>query len=47
MKFTNVVLATSAASMAYAYPKGREVIPAKRSVAAEQSASGFTCRCYI
>ncbi|KAJ5215917.1 uncharacterized protein N7498_002324 [Penicillium cinerascens] len=42
MKFTNVVLATSAASMTCAYPKGREVIPAKRSAAAELSATGFT-----
>jgi hypothetical protein len=45
MKLTNVILAASAASMACAYPRGREVVPAKRSVAAKKRATGFTCRC--
>ncbi|CAI7654040.1 unnamed protein product [Penicillium pancosmium] len=40
MKFSNVVLAASAATMAYAYPRGRDVIPNKRSVS--KRANGFT-----
>ncbi|KAJ5485078.1 endo-beta-1-4-glucanase B [Penicillium diatomitis] len=47
MKFTNMVLAASAAGMAVAYPSGREIIPngreistTKRSV--EKRANGFT-----
>lgn len=41
MKFSSVVLAASAATMAYAYPRGRDVIPNKRSVS--KRANGFTC----
>ncbi|KAJ5112342.1 hypothetical protein N7532_000387 [Penicillium argentinense] len=41
MKFTNVILAASAASMACAYPKGRDVIPNKRSIS-KRASSGFT-----
>ncbi|KAJ5133518.1 hypothetical protein N7448_001455 [Penicillium atrosanguineum] len=42
MKFTNVVLAASAASMVCAYPKGREVVPSKRSVDVKKRSTGFT-----
>ncbi|KAJ5666112.1 uncharacterized protein N7477_008560 [Penicillium maclennaniae] len=42
MKFTNVVLAASAASLVCAYPKGREVIPSKRNVDVKKRSSGFT-----
>lgn len=42
MKFTNVVLAASAASLAYAYPRGRDVIPNKRNVS-QRASNGFTC----
>jgi endoglucanase len=43
MKFSNVILAASAASMACAYPKGREVVPSKRDVELKKRSSGFTC----
>jgi endoglucanase len=42
MKFTNIVLAASAAGMAVAYPSGRDVVPNKRSVE-KKRATGFTC----
>ncbi|KAF3389545.1 putative endo-beta-1,4-glucanase B [Penicillium rolfsii] len=41
MKFTNIVLAASAAGMAVAYPSGRDVIPDKRSIE-KKRATGFT-----
>ncbi|KAJ5368406.1 uncharacterized protein N7496_008166 [Penicillium cataractarum] len=41
MKFTNMVLAASAAGMAVAYPRGRDVVPEKRSVE-KKRATGFT-----
>jgi len=46
MKFTNVILAASAASLACAYPRGRDVIPNKRSVS-KRAANGFTCTSYF
>lgn len=42
MKFTNMVLAASAAGMAVAYPRGRDVMPNKRSIE-KKRATGFTC----
>ena len=42
MKFTNVILAASAASLACAYPRGRDVVPNKQSVS-KRAANGFTC----
>lgn len=44
MKFTNMVLAASAAGMAVAYPRGRDVIPNKRNI--EKRGSGFTCETF-
>lgn len=46
MKFTNMVLAASAASMAVAYPRGRDVIPNKRSIE-KKRATGFTCKTFF
>jgi endoglucanase len=40
MKFTNLVLAASAASLAAAYPRARDVVPAKQSI--KKRSSGFT-----
>ncbi|KAI2787481.1 putative endo-beta-1,4-glucanase B [Penicillium oxalicum] len=47
MKFTNMVLAASAAGMAVAYPSAREVVPAGREIntskrSVEKRANGFT-----
>ena len=42
MKFTNMVLAASAAGMTVAYPRGREVVPSKRSIDKKRD-TGFTC----
>ncbi|KAJ5320231.1 hypothetical protein PENANT_c010G00136 [Penicillium antarcticum] len=39
MKFTNIVLAASAASLAAAYPRGRDVSPAKQSI--KKRGTGF------
>ncbi|KAJ5747665.1 uncharacterized protein N7511_009361 [Penicillium nucicola] len=39
MKFTNIVLAASAASLAAAYPRGRDVLPAKQSI--KKRGTGF------
>ena len=49
MKFTNMVLAASAAGMAVAYPSAREVVPAGREIntskrSVEKRANGFTCK---
>ncbi|KAJ5176189.1 uncharacterized protein N7482_002066 [Penicillium canariense] len=41
MKFTNMVLAASAANMAVAYPRGRDIVSNKRSVEKKRS-TGFT-----
>jgi hypothetical protein len=42
MKFTNIVLAASAASVACAYPRGRDVVPTKQSATIKKRANGFT-----
>lgn len=42
MKFTNIVLAASAATVACAYPRGRDVVPNKNSAALKKRANGFT-----
>lgn len=42
MKFTNVVLAASAASVACAYPRGRDVIPNKQAASIKKRSNGFT-----
>ncbi|KAJ5501354.1 Glycoside hydrolase superfamily [Penicillium expansum] len=43
MKFTNIVLAASAATVACAYPRGRDVVPTKQSAdIKKRAASGFT-----
>ncbi|KAJ5426934.1 Glycoside hydrolase superfamily [Penicillium sp. CMV-2018d] len=42
MKFTNIVLAASAATVACAYPRGRDVVPTKQSADLKKRANGFT-----
>ncbi|KAJ5811194.1 Glycoside hydrolase superfamily [Penicillium robsamsonii] len=42
MKFTNIVLAASAATVACAYPRGRDVIPTKQTTDIKKRADGFT-----
>ncbi|KAJ5373278.1 Glycoside hydrolase superfamily [Penicillium concentricum] len=42
MKFTNIVLAASAATVACAYPRGRDVIPTKQTTDIKKRANGFT-----
>ena len=42
MKFTNIVLAASAATVACAYPQGRDVVPTKQSANIKKRANGFT-----
>lgn len=42
MRLTNLVLAASAAGLASAYPRSREVVP-KRSADVKKRSSGFTC----
>ncbi|KAJ9492111.1 hypothetical protein VN97_g1166 [Penicillium thymicola] len=42
MKFTNIVLAASAATVACAYPRGRDVVPTKQSANIKKRANGFT-----
>ncbi|KAJ5502299.1 Glycoside hydrolase superfamily [Penicillium fimorum] len=42
MKFTNIVLAASAATVACAYPRGRDVIPTKQTSDIKKRAGGFT-----
>jgi endoglucanase len=39
MKFTNIVLAASATSLVAAYPRGRDVLPAKQSI--KKRSTGF------
>ncbi|KAJ5447015.1 Glycoside hydrolase superfamily [Penicillium cf. griseofulvum] len=42
MKFTNIVLAASAATVACAYPRGRDVVPNKQTTDIKKRANGFT-----
>ncbi|KAJ5963664.1 uncharacterized protein N7479_003540 [Penicillium vulpinum] len=42
MKFTNIVLAASAATVACAYPRGRDVIPTKQTADIKKRGNGFT-----
>lgn len=42
MKFTNIVLAASAATVACAYPQGRDVVHTKQSANIKKRANGFT-----
>ncbi|OQE27895.1 hypothetical protein PENFLA_c005G04524 [Penicillium flavigenum] len=42
MKFTNIVLAASAATVACAYPRGRDAVPSKQSADIKKRANGFT-----
>ena len=42
MKFTNIVLAASAATVACAYPRARDVVPTKQSANIKKRANGFT-----
>lgn len=42
MKFTNIALAASAATVACAYPRGRDVVHTKQSAAVSKRANGFT-----
>lgn len=42
MRLTNLVLAASAAGLASAYPRSRDVVP-KRNADVKKRSSGFTC----
>lgn len=42
MKFTNIVLAASAATVACAYPRTRDVVPTRQSANIKKRANGFT-----
>jgi hypothetical protein len=42
MKFTNIVLAASAATVACAYPRGRDAVPNKQTAEIKKRANGFT-----
>ncbi|KAJ6031302.1 Glycoside hydrolase superfamily [Penicillium herquei] len=42
MRISNLILAASAAGLASAYPRGRDVVPSKRSSAMKKRSSGFT-----
>jgi endoglucanase len=42
MKFTNIALVASAATVACAYPSGREAVRTKQSAAVGKRANGFT-----
>ncbi|CAI7565551.1 unnamed protein product [Penicillium glandicola] len=42
MKFTNIVLAASAATVACAYPRARDVVPTRQSANIKKRANGFT-----